>query len=88
MNIDSTQYQDINRIIAKYTSQSILMFGNVTAVDEENRLLKINLQPYDVETGWIKVLQGAFTDKIGVEVLVGTITGEINEQYIVIGIIE
>lgn len=88
MNLNSSQYQDINRIISKYVNTNILLFGTVTAADNENRLVKVNIQPYDVETGWIKVLQGAFSDKIGIEVLVGTIKGTVNEQYIVLGIIE
>lgn len=84
----SSQFQEINRIITKYVNQNCFSFGIVTAVDEENRLLKVNLEPYNVETGWLKVLQGAFTDKIGIEVLVGTVAGEFNDQYIVLGIIE
>lgn len=86
--LTSKQFQEINRIISKYVNKNSFNFGVITAVDEDNRLLKVNLEPYNVETGWLKVLQGAFTDKIGVEVLVGTVTGEFNDQYVVLGIIE
>ena len=40
--------------------QSPIVFAEIVAVDEESRLLKIMIQPWEVETGWCKCLMDTF----------------------------
>ena len=41
-----------------------------------------------IETGWCRCLQGAFADKIGIEVLLGKIAEGKTQRYVVLGILE
>ncbi len=86
--MDKDTYNEVVRTIKNLLPQSSLVFGTVTAFDTEKRLMKVMLEPSEIETGWCKVAQGAFSDKIGIEVLVGVVIGNNAEQYIVLNIIE
>lgn len=39
---------------------SPLVFAEIVAVDEENRLLKILIHPWEIETGWCRCLADTF----------------------------
>lgn len=39
---------------------SPIVFAEIVAVDEDNRLLKILVQPWEIETGWCKCLMDTF----------------------------
>jgi len=40
--------------------QSPIVFAEIVAVDEDNRLLKILIQPWETETGWCRCLMDTF----------------------------
>lgn len=88
MGLDREQYQQTARLIQKMIPVSTLSFGTVTGFNGDNRTLKVIMEPNGVETGWCKCLQGAYIDKIGIEVLVGRVIGDNTQQYVVVGIIE
>lgn len=81
-------YQQAVKLIQKMLPGSALVFGTVTAFHGENRMVKAVLEPSGVETGWCKCLQGAYADQVGLEVLLGRVTGESAQQYVVMGIVE
>lgn len=81
-------YSETVSLIKRTAPRSALIFGTVAAFDSERHMVKAVLEPSGVETGWCKCLQGAYADKIGLEVLMGR-AGETGAcQYIVLGIIE
>lgn len=82
------QYQQMVKLVQKMLPASSLLFGTITAFHRENRTVKVMIEPSGVETGWCKCLQGAYGDKIGLEVLLGRVLGENAQQYVVLGIIE
>lgn len=75
-------------MIMRFMPLSPFIFGTVAAFDADNRTMKVILEPAGTETGWCKVAQGAFSDKIGMEVLVAAVRGEGAEEYVVTHIIE
>lgn len=82
------EYQQIVKLVQRMVPASALLFGTVTAFNGENRTIKAVLEPSGMETGWMKCLQGAYADMVGIEVLLGRVSGENAGQYVVIGIIE
>ncbi|WP_027416203.1 DUF1292 domain-containing protein [Aneurinibacillus terranovensis] len=40
--------------------QSAFVYGVITAVDEDRRMVKIQVQPYDIESGWCRVMKDTF----------------------------
>lgn len=86
--MDREQFQQTVKLIQKLLPVSPLAFGTVAACNSENRMVKAVIEPSGVETGWCKCLQGAYTDKIGIEVLIGRVTGNDTQQYVIIGIVE
>ena len=67
---------------------SAFVYGTVTAFKGENRTVKVEMQPSGVETGWCRCLQGAFADKVGLEVLLGRVSEGRTQSYVVLGILE
>lgn len=88
MNLEREQYQQTAKLIQKMMPSATLAFGTITAFFAENRTVKVMIEPSGIETGWCKCLQGAYADKIGLEVLLGRVIGENAQQYVVLGIIK
>lgn len=88
MAISKEDYKQIVKLNEKMMGEGALTFATVTAFDGSNRTVKVVLEPNAVETGWCKCLQGAYADKVGLEVLVGRVSGSGAKQYVVIGILE
>lgn len=86
--MDKQTFNDVTKLIYRIIPQGYIMFATVSAFDDEKRLMKVILEPSGIETGWCKVVQGAFSDKIDMEVIIGVISGGNAEQYVILGIIE
>lgn len=81
-------YKQTVKLVEKLLPKSAFLFGTVIAYQNENRTVKVLMEPEGIETGWCKCLQGAFADKIGMEVLLGRTGTGVLQQYIVLGIVE
>ena len=86
--MNRTDYLEIVKLIQKTAGVSAFAYGTVTAFQGENRTIKAEIQPSGIETGWCRCLQGAFADKVGLEVLLGRIAEGKTQKYIVLGILE
>ncbi len=86
--MDRYEYKDIVKLIEKMSSGSSFVFGTVTAFNGDNRTIKAIIEPNGVETGWCRCLQGAYIDKVGIEIVLGRVTGNSTQQYIVVGVVE
>ncbi len=82
------QFEETVKLINRLMPLSPFIFATVEAFNNENRTMKVILEPSGIETGWCKVAQGAFCDKIGMEVLVAAVRGNNAEEFVVIQIIE
>lgn len=82
------QYSETVKLIQKMMCGSSFVYGTVTAFHNENRTVKVQMEPSGIETGWCRCLQGAFADKIGIEVLLGKIAEGKTQKYVVLGILE
>lgn len=74
--MNRTDYIETAKLIQKMSGTSAFAYGIVTAFQRENRTIKAEIQPSGIETGWCRCLQGAFADKVGLEVLLGRIAEE------------
>lgn len=86
--MNKTDYLESVKLIQKMAGNSAFVYGTVTAFNGENRTVKAEMQPSGIETGWCRCLQGAFADKIGLEVLLGRIADGKTQNYVVLGILE
>ena len=86
--MNQSEYLEMVKLIQKTASNGAFVYGTVTAFKAENRTIKAEMQPSGIETGWCRCLQGAFADKIGIEVLLARIAEGKTQQYIVLGILE
>lgn len=86
--LNREQFNEVTKLINRLMPLSPFIFGIVEAFDTDNRTMKVILEPSGIETGWCKVAQGAFCDKIGMEVLVAAVSGIGAEEYVVIHVIE
>ena len=86
--MNQLEYLEMVKLIQKTSANSAFVYGTVSAFKAENRTIKAEMQPSGIETGWCRCLQGAFADKIGIEVLLARIAEGKNQQYIVLGILE
>lgn len=82
------QYIETVKLVQKMMNGSAFVYGTVTAFHSENRTVKVQMEPSGIETGWCRCLQGAFADKIGMEVLLGRIAEGKTQSYVVLGILE
>lgn len=82
------EYLETVKLIQKMMNGSGFVYGTVTAFQNENRTVKVQMEPSGIETGWCRCLQGAFADKVGIEVLLGRIAEGKTQRYIVLGILE
>ncbi|WP_019123645.1 hypothetical protein [Brevibacillus massiliensis] len=82
---------------------SPLIFGKIVSVDPDERLVKVELEPWGNETGWCRCLKDTFYPiesgtgiyeprfpyKSGQEVLVAQVQGTNGSgQYVVLGLID
>lgn len=86
--MNKVDYTETVKLIEKMAGGSAFVYGTVTAFKGENRTVKVEMQPSSVETGWCRCLQGAFADKVGLEVLLGRVSEGRTQSYIVLGILE
>jgi len=86
--MNKIDYLETAKLIQKTVGTSAFVYGTVTAFQGENRTIKAEIQPSGVETGWCRCLQGAFADKVGLEVLLGRVAEGKTQKYIVLGILE
>ena len=86
--MNRTEYTETVKLIGKMVGTNAFVYGTITAFKRENRTIKAEMQPSGIETGWCRCLQGAFADKIGIEVLLARIAEGKTQQYIVLGILE
>ena len=86
--MNKTDYLEIVKLIQKMAGNSAFVYGTVTAFKGENRTVKVQMEPSGMETGWCRCLQGAFADKVGLEVLLGRIAEGKTQSYVVLGILE
>lgn len=86
--MNKIDYLETAKLIQKTVGASAFVYGTVTAFQGENRTIKAEIQPSGVETGWCRCLQGAFADKVGLEVLLGRVAEGKTQKYIVLGILE
>ena len=86
--MNRTDYTETVKLIQKMAGISAFVYGVVTAFRGENRTIKAEIQPSGIETGWCRCLQGAFADKVGMEVLLGRIAEGKTQRYVVLGILE
>ena len=86
--MNKTDYTETVKLLQKMAGTSAYVYGVVTAVRGENRTIKAEIQPSGIETGWCRCLQGAFADKVGMEVLLGRIAEGKTQRYVVLGILE
>lgn len=86
--MQKSEYFEIVKLIQKMSRGNAFVYGTVTAFERENRTIKAEIQPNGIETGWCRCLQGAYADKIGLEVLLARMSEGKNQRYIVVGILE
>ena len=86
--MNPSEYSEMVKLIQKTAGNSAFVYGTVTAFNGENRTVKVNMEPSGIETGWCRCLQGAFADKVGIEVLLARIAEGKSQKYIVLGILE
>ncbi|MCI9355878.1 MAG: hypothetical protein HFE58_14105 [Firmicutes bacterium] len=86
--MNKIDYTETVKLIQKMAGTSAFVYATVTAFQKDNRTIKAEIQPSGIETGWCRCLQGAFADKVGLEVLLGRIADGKTQNYIVLGILE
>ncbi len=86
--INRENYVETVKLIEKMTGGNAFVYGTVTAFQRENRTVKVQMEPSGIETGWCRCLQGAYADKIGMEVLLGRVAMGKTQRYVVLGILE
>lgn len=86
--MNKTDYLESVKLIQKMAGASAFVYATVTAFKKENRTIKAEIQPSGIETGWCRCLQGAFADKIGLEVILGRVAMGKTQNYVVLGILE
>ena len=57
--LDRRDLQIISRMIAE-NKQSSIFFATVVGVDTDKELVKVQIEPYGVETTWCKAVKGFF----------------------------